>query len=67
MKPRDFLKPTATVYEDGAAVAVDSQRETTERRAMKNHAFKSAVAVFVMLLAIAVCSAVAQAQSSTGT
>jgi hypothetical protein len=34
---------------------------------MKNHAFKSAVAVFVMLLAIAVCSAFAQGQSSTGT
>ena len=67
MKRRSYLESNATVYEDGAAVAVDSQRETTERRAMKNHAFKSAVAVFVMLLAIAVCSAVAQAQSSTGT
>jgi len=34
---------------------------------MKNHAFKRAVAVFVMVVAIAVCSAVAQAPNSTGT
>jgi len=67
MKRRGYLESTATVCENGAAVAVDSQRETTERRAMKNHAFKSAVAVFVMLLAIAVRSAVAQAPNSTGT
>jgi hypothetical protein len=34
---------------------------------MKNHGFKGAVEVFVMLVATAVCSVVAQAQSSTGT
>jgi hypothetical protein len=34
---------------------------------MKNQAFKRAVAAFVILVAIAVCSAVAQAPNSTGT
>jgi hypothetical protein len=67
MKCRGYLKSAAAVYENGVAVTVDSQREITERRAMKNNAFKSAVAVFVMLVAIAVCSAVAQAPNSTGT
>ena len=33
---------------------------------MKNQAFKRAVAVFVMLVAIAVCTAVAQTPNSTG-
>ena len=67
MKPRDFLKPIATVADSRGAVTVGSQKETIERRAMKNHEFKGAVAVCVMLVAIAICSAAVQAPSSTGT
>jgi hypothetical protein len=42
------------------------EKEGYERRAMKNHGFKSVVPVLVSLIAIAACSAVAQAQSNTG-
>jgi hypothetical protein len=43
------------------------EKEGYERRAMKNHGFKSVVPVLVSLVAIAVCSAVARVQSNTGT
>jgi hypothetical protein len=60
------LALTAMLESSEVTATVGSQGALIERRAMKNYGLKGVVPVLVSLVSIAVCTAVAQAQSSTG-